>query len=236
MRSFSNTVKAALAGGVVPQRYIVRVTLPGPTIWGASDGPAAFNWDNGSTGSILFYPLAEGMRITFPPVQAANRNDAAIIALSATDPGVLSQMFQQTYRAAPTDIAALIFDPTTGNPAEEILRWRGKMDTAELTIQPARFDAATQKLSPQIATLSMTVAAQTVDMKRGPGRSASDVDQRLFRDTNDGFFKDMAMAGISTINFGQSGPSSPASAAGNNQAPPPNILQLVVGAISGHPF
>ena len=44
-------------------------------------------------------------------------------------------------------------------------------------------------------------------------RQGTDVDQRLYRDEIDGFFKDVALAGTSQINWGIAGTASPVGAA-----------------------
>lgn len=215
MQTFSALVKAALSGADVVQRYIFRATLPSAT-YAASDAPDTFVWDNGS-GPLSYVPLDAGLQVTLPTVQTANRTDKATLAVSATNPEVLAQLFDLDYRAAPCDIALLLFDPATGAPGEEVLRWRGRLDVAEINDQPAKADISKGKddAQPQVSTLSVTVAPQTIDMKRASGRTATDVDQRLFRDTNDSFFQDVALVGVSTINWGIAGVSSPAQSATN---------------------
>jgi len=209
MRTFSTLVKSALSGSQVVARWIVRITLPGGT-FGASDGPDWFTWDNGA-GPVSFAPLGETAKVQIPSLQTALRTDPATLSFSATDPNVLTGAFDEPYRAAPTDIALLAFDPATGAPGEEVLRFRGKGDQVTIADEPVKPPSAGDGIDPPAAsTLAMTVAPQTVDMKRSRGRYATDSDQKLFRDANDGFFKDVALVGVSQMNWGQAGPNAPA--------------------------
>jgi len=218
MRTFSTLVKTALSGGHVVARYIARFALPGGT-YGAADGPDTFTWDNGS-GAVTYYGLGETVKVTLPTVQASLRSDGATVQFSATDPNVLNGVFDANYRAAPTDIALLLFDPATGAPGEEVLRWRGLADQVTISDEPVRAPTAGSQVDPPtLSTLTLTVAPITIDMKRSRGRYATDPDQKLHRDSADGFFKDVALVGVSTINWGQAGPSAPATSALNQSTP-----------------
>lgn len=210
MRTFSALVKAALSGASVTSRFIVRAYLPGAT-YAASDSPSDFTWDNGA-GALTYRGFDAALVVSLPTMDAQSKINAATLQLSATDPLVLTSLFQEPYRGAQCQIALLIFDPATGVPAEELILVDGLLDVGSITDQPAK---ATDPGAIQISTLSLTVQPRTVDMKRASGRVASDSDQRLFRDANDGFFKDVALVGISKINWGLAGSASPAQAATN---------------------
>jgi len=212
MRSLSSLALAALSGASVVSRYIFRVTLPGG-VFGASDGPDFFTWDNGS-GPVDYYPLDAAAKVTLPPLQGALRTDSAVLGLSITDPVLLTDLLAGGYRAAPAEIAALLFE--NGVPGEEFLKFDGICDQATIDDTPFKPPAAGIKLEdPSISTLTMTLAPLTVDLERSRGRFATDTDQRVFRDANDSFFQDVALVGVSTINWGQAGSSSPAASAFN---------------------
>jgi hypothetical protein len=209
MRTLSALALAALSGANVVARWIVRVTLPTGT-FGASDGPDYFTWNG-----LEYAPLTEVMRVTIPPVQAAQQNQGAVVQLSATDPNILAGLMQEPYRAAPVQISMLLFE--NGVPGEEFLKWDGLGDQIVIDDEPAKppGGAGHDDEQPTTSTLSFKVAPRTVDMKRANGRWATNVDQQLFRDANDTFFQDVALVGVSTINWGQAGNSSPAASATN---------------------
>lgn len=234
MRTLSTLARTALSGGVVIARWIFRITLPGGT-FGASDGPTQFVWNNGTSGNVTFEPLDAAAKVTIPALQTALRTDSALVQVSATDPMVLTGLLGGDYRAAPADIALLLFDPATGYPGEEFLKWRGKADQATIVDEPIKPPSAGDKLDPpSISTLSLSIAPQTIDMKRGRGRMATDTDQRLFRDANDSFFQDVALVGVSTINWGQAGPTSPAASAFNHShTGAASGIGALAGAIGG---
>jgi hypothetical protein len=209
MRVLSALALAALTAPTVTQRWIVRVTLPSGT-FGASDGPDFFTWQG-----VEYVPLAEALRVTIPSVQAANQNQGAVVQLSATDPAILAVFLAEPYRAAPTQISLLLFE--NGVPGEEFLKWDGLGDQIVFDDEPAKLPTGKGKddQQPQQSTLSFKVAPRTVDMKRVNGRWATNVDQQLFRDPDDTFLQDVALVGVSTINWGQSGSSAPAFSATN---------------------
>jgi hypothetical protein len=218
VKTFSDLFRQAFSGRTVTCRFIVRGYVAGAT-YAACDGPSDLTWDNGS-GALTYRAFGEALRITLPTYDAQSKVNPATIALSGTDPAVLGSIFVEAYRAQPCQIALLIFDPATGAPAEEIVMVDGLMDVASISDSPAKPD---EPDTPQVSTLTLSVIPRTVDMKRGSGRYASDSDQRLHRDAADGFFKDVGLVAVSTINWGQAGPTSPARAAASGGLLPPGI-------------
>lgn len=217
MRTLSALALAALSGAHIVSRRFARFTMPAG-VFGAHDGDDVFDWDNGS-GPVTYYGMGAAAKITLPTLQTALRTDPAQLQLSATDPVLLAKVFDEDYRAAPVDIGLLFYDPATGQPGEEWLSHRGKADQVTITDEPIKPPSADDKVEEaSMSTLTMTIAPQTVDLKRSRGRVANDPDQRLFRDPNDGFFKDVALAGVSQMNWGQAGTSSPATSAFNQSA------------------
>lgn len=237
MRPLSATAIAALSGPSPVIRWIVRVTLPGPVVWGASDGPDYFTWDNGE-GPVTYYPLDASLRVTVPGVQASLQNQGAVIQLSATDPNLLAQLMNEPYRAAPVEVAVLLFE--NGVPAEEFVKFDGPGDQIGIEDQPLKAPTASghDDEAPQVSTLTFKVAPRTVDLKRGNGRWATNVDQQFYRDPADTFFQDVALVGVSTLNWGQTGNSSPAGSAtsgasGVSVAGIPGSLAGVVANLAG---
>jgi hypothetical protein len=212
MRSFSTLVKAVLSGATVPARWLVRGFLPGGT-YGFSDGPDDITWNNGS-GALSYRGFDQALKLSLPSVQAQNKTPAATISLSATDPVAMSSIFAAGYRGRVGEVALLINDPAIGAPGEELLIHRGRLDVATIEDQPAK---PTDLKAPQVSTLSVTITPYTADLKRKGGRFATDADQRLFRDTNDGFFKDVALAGKSQQYWGKAGAQVPGAGTVTNQ-------------------
>lgn len=207
MRSFSTLVKAALSGATVYSRWIVRGFLPGAT-YAASDGPDDLVWDNGA-GGLTYHGFGAALQVSLPPVTTQTKPASATLSFSATDPAGMASLFADPYRNAPADICLLLNDPATGLPAEELLMARGRFDAAGIQDSAAK---PMDPSAPQISTLTLTVTPQTVDLDRVGVRQATDVDQRLHRDANDGFFRDVALAGTSKINWGVAGTNSPSGA------------------------
>lgn len=200
-------MQSVLAGASIATRWVVRGFVPGNT-YAAADGEDTFSWNNGA-GALTYTGFGAAMKIALPAQDAQSNVNAATLTLSGTDPAVLTSLFVENYRAQQAEIAFLAADPVTGVPAEEIILHAGLMDVAAITDQPVK---ATD-FSPQQSTLSLTISPPTVDLKRASGRYATDSDQRLNRDANDGIFKDVALVGLSQINWGIDGTSSPVQAA-----------------------
>ena len=222
MRSFSALVKSALSGATVYVRWIARGYLSGGT-YAASDAPDDMVWDNGA-GALTYLGLASAFQVALPPSTLQNKPAAATLSLSGTDPAGMASLFADPYRNAPADVCLLFNDPVTGLPAEELLMARGVFDVASIS------DSAVKPMdlsAPQISTLSLTVTPKTVDLDRVGVRLATDVDQRLHRDANDGFFQDVALAAASQINWGIAGSNSPSGA-----NPAGSLSAAVRGAVS----
>lgn len=201
-------MQSVLGGASIATRWLVRGFVPGNT-YAAADGEDSFVWNNGA-GALTYTGFGAAMKISLPAQDAQSKVNAATLQLSGTDPAVLTGLFVENYRAQPAEIAFLAADPTTGAPAEEIIVHAGLMDVAAITDQPIKSNDPT---SIQQSTLSLTISPPTVDLKRASGRYATDSDQRLNRDANDGIFKDVALVGLSQINWGIAGTSSPVQAA-----------------------
>jgi hypothetical protein len=214
MRTLSTLGHAALSGGSVTMRWIVRINLPGSGWFGACDGPDSIVWNNGVTGNVTYVGCDAWLKVQLPALLGTPRPDAAVVSLSATDPRLIADLSTQPYRAAPTQIALLLFE--NGVPGEEWLKFDGI--AGELTTEdaPMHVDAGGsggKDDGPTISTATLTVWPETVDLKRSNGRWATNVDQQLFRDANDTFFQDVALVGVSQMNWGQAGSSSPAASA-----------------------
>jgi hypothetical protein len=202
-------MKAALSGATVTSRWIARSTLPGPVIYAGSNAPDDFTWDNGS-GPITYKGFDAAFGLTLAASDGQTKAGSTQITLSGTDPGVMASLFAEDYRGAPTDVCFLAFDPATGAPGDELVVARGVLDVGSLSDSAARPADPTQ---PQVSTLTLTVTDKAVDLDRAGARTATDVDQRLYRDALDGFFKDVALAASSQINWGVAGSGSPCSLA-----------------------
>jgi hypothetical protein len=233
MRTLSALGLAALSGGSVTMRWIVRVNLPGSGWFGASDGPDNFVWNNGVTGALTYIGCDESLAVQLPQLTATPRPDPATVSLSATDPRLLAQLIDEAYRGAPCQIALILFE--NGVPGEEWLKFDGICGETTFTDAPVKVNAAGKEAdAPTTSTVAMTVWPATVDMKRSNGRWATNVDQQLFRDAADTFFQDVALVGVSTINFGQAGNSSPAASATTRSAEgAASGIAALAGALAG---
>ena len=228
MRSLSSLAKAALSGAHVVDRWIVRVNLPSVGWFGACDGPDTVVWNNGVTGPVSYIGLDAGLAVTLPPITGTPREDAASLTLAGTDPRLMASLLNEPYRGAPFQVCKLIFE--NGVTTEEFLKfdgWGGEATFADGQVKDDQLDEVT------IAAVSLTVWPKTVDLKRGPGRWATSADQQLFRDVNDDFFQDVALVGVSQMNWGQAGSSSPAaSAITHAQTGAPSGMASLVGTIA----
>ncbi len=236
MRTLSSLGLAALSGGAVTMRWIVRVNLPGTGWWGASDGPDDFVWNNGATGNVTYVGCDVALGVQLPPMTGTPRPDPATASLSATDPRLLAQLIAEPYRAAPCQIALILFE--NGVPGEEWLKFDGLCGETTFEDAPLKLTSGGKDDGqPTASTISMTVWPKTVDLKRGAGRMATNVDQQLFRDAADTFFQDVQLVGVSQMNWGQAGNSSPAASATTSAANgAPSGLGSLVGALAGTPF
>lgn len=203
MRSFSDATKALLASGHFGLRVIARLVLPSGT-WGASDAPETFSF-NGQD----YAGFDQAFTAEVDPSAGDGRGANGRLKLSATDPEVLAAFLAEDYRARPATAGVLVVDPATGLPAQEIALIDARLDNASIEDGPMRLDAPGE---PVFSTLTVEMAARSVDMDRASVRVRSDEDQRTYRDQNDGFFKDVRQLPNSEIAWGQSGAKSPGAA------------------------
>ncbi len=206
MRTFSTLVQGVLKGAHIPTRLIARLYLSSATYY-VSDGIDNITWNNGVTGAQVYIGFGPALSLQLSPSQTQNHTVGATLTLSGTDPGVLSTFFAETYRAQPCEIALLLCDPATGLPAEEVLLASGRCDVATITEGAQKATDPTQVVA---STLQLTIAPHSIDLDRSGVRVACDVDQKLYRDSADGFFKDVAIVAKSTINWGLAGSGAPA--------------------------
>jgi hypothetical protein len=213
VRTFSALVQGVLAGAVIPVRVIHRMFFTSGT-YAVSDGLDDVVWNNGA-GNLTYTGFGPSLGLQLPATQASGKTPAATITLSGADPNVLGSFFAETYRAQPVESAWLVTDPATGLPAEEVLINSGLADFAQLdegAVDPADPSKST------VSTLSLAVVPKTVGLTRAGQRIACDLDQKLYRDANDGFFKDTNNISAAEINWGVAGANSPASAAPGGMA------------------
>ncbi len=201
MRTISAGLKSILAGHNIPARLIVRLNLASGIYYGC-DGEDTISW-----GGHTYTAFGDALQIEPGPVKADGRGSGATLKLSGTDPAVLATVFTETYRGRNCTAAMLIGDPATGLPYEEVIVISGPMDTITL-------DHGAQSIAepgkPAIASVTLTIGAATTELTRAGTRVRSDADQRYHRDTNDGFFKDVAQVGKVQIFWGRDGLAAPA--------------------------
>lgn len=201
MRTFSNAVKALLAGAALKVSVVARLSLPSPSgTQYVSDGNTEFVW-NGQT----YIGLGEALAIEAPPSTITGPQPQGAIRLSGVDPLIAPLAALENYRAQPVEAALLLFDPATGLPVEEVLVLKGRMDTLTRTDSQARWDAPKEA---QTTSMTMSVTPQTADLARAGSRSRSDADQKAHRDPLDGFYKDVGMFAHTTFWWGKYDPNS----------------------------
>lgn len=203
MRSFSDPTKALLASGRFGLRVIARLVLPSGT-WGASDAPETFTFGGQDYGGF-----DQAFTVEVDPSAGDGRGANGRLKLSATDPDVLAAFQAEDYRARPVAAGVLVVDPATGLPSEEIPLIDARLDTASIEDGAMRFEAPEAVV---FSTLTVEMAARSVDMDRPSVRVRSDEDQRTYRDEDDGFFKDVRQLPSSEIAWGQDGAKSPLAA------------------------
>ena len=208
MRVFSAQLQALLAAGQIRVQLFARLALA-TGYYGASDAAETFSWDNGTgIGPVTFGGFGKAFSATVPPstavVDAASTTGS--LSLSGTDPDVLATFLGDGYRAQTCDVGLLFFDTTANAPVQEIVAFRGLMDTAGVT------DGAADPQDPSkpiVSTLTVLLQPRTLDLSRKGARTRSDTDQRLHRDDNDAFFQDVGLVAQTQINWDRSGPASP---------------------------
>lgn len=214
MRVLSSPLQALLlVPGKIRLTIFARLYLTSGVI-GASDADTTFTWDNGQgDGTVTFGGFGDAFKATVPPsttvVDAGSTTGS--LTLSGTNPVALATFLGETYRAQRCDVGVLFFDTSTNQPVDEMVAFRGIMDTASVS------DSAADPLDPSKAvtsTLSVLLQPRTVDLSRKGTRTRSDADQRLHRDPSDAFFQDVGLVAQTQINWDRNGPASPAMIAG----------------------
>ncbi len=213
MRSFSSRLQGLLAAGQIRMQVFARLSLASGLI-GASDASETFVWDNGVTGPVTFGGFGQAFKASVPPSTTTidASSTTGTLQLSGTDPKVLATFLGESYRAKQCDVGLLMFDLSTGEPVEEVIAFRGLMDTSSVSDNPAAVD---DPAAPIVSQLSLLLQPKTIDMSRKGTRARSDTDQRLYRDANDAFFQDVGSVAQTQINWDRGGPSSPASILGS---------------------
>jgi hypothetical protein len=210
-------MQALLSGSEeIGVRTIARLHLTSGT-WGASDHDEDWTWN-----SLAYKGFGPAFRVNPNPATVSGRPQPGNLQLSATDPVVLSTFFAETYRNQLCEVGFVVVNNATGY-MEELLWSKARLDAASIEIGEQK---AEEPDKPAIATLTCTLAPFSADIGRPGVRTRSDQDQRLHRDTNDGFFKDVGVAAKTQINWGIKGPSSPASTLGN-------VSGTVVNSVGG---
>jgi hypothetical protein len=206
MRSFSSTTSALLASGRFGLSVIARLVL-GSGTWGASDAPDSFTY-----GGQTYLGFDRAFEVDVDPASGEGRGAGGRLRLSATDPALLATFQNETYRARQATVGVLIIDPATGLAIDDITLLDARLDSASIEEGTMKFE---EPDSPVFSTLAIDLAPRAMDMDRNGVRVRSDEDQRTYRDSADGFFKDVRQLPNAEITWGSNGPQDPYSAGAN---------------------
>ena len=200
MRSFSSTTQALLRSGRFGLQAVAKLFL-GSGTWGVSDRPDSFSY-----GGQDYLGFDRAFELDVDAADGAGKGAGGRLRLSATDPALLATFLDENYRARPATVGLLVIDPATGEPVEEITILDARLDSASIDDGVM---SLTEPGAPVFSTLSVEFAPRAMDIDRAGVRVRSDEDQRTYRDTADGFFKDVRQLPNSEIVWGQAGPQNP---------------------------
>lgn len=159
----------------------------GHRFW-TGDGPREFPFEAGETYKGV------GDRSFIRPVGAALGDSAGGLEIDVSNihPDIAPAIHGQPYRGKPAILHWLIFDASGINYLGELDVFRGRLDQAPVSETIG---------GPSVITLQLEGPLR--DLSRANGRTRSDQDQRQIGGPDDGGMKHVAIAGVTTLYWGQ---------------------------------
>lgn len=159
---------------------------PGYRFW-TGDGPRTFEFD-----PEPFLGVGDRAFIKDVSAQLGSGADWLELGVSGIDPDIAPAMHAEPYRGKPAILHWLIFDASGINYLGVLDMFRGKVDQAPITETVGGQSIITLKLEGPL-----------LDLGRSNGRTRSDQDQRQIGGPDDGGMKHVAVAGVTTLTWGQ---------------------------------